>query len=35
MGYDKDSVEKFGLDENFIQKQESIRKSYKDRKSVV
>jgi len=28
MGYDKDSVEKFGLDENFIQKQESIRKSY-------
>jgi predicted aconitase len=29
MGYDKDSVEKFGLDENFIQKQESIRKSYK------
>ena len=26
MGYDKDSVEKFGLDENFIQKQESIRK---------
>jgi len=29
MGYDKDSVEKFGLDENFIQKQESIRESYK------
>ena len=29
MGYDKDSVEKFGLDENFIQKQESIRASYK------
>ena len=29
LGYDKDSVEKFGLDENFIQKQESIRKSYK------
>jgi len=29
MGYDKDSVEKFGLDENFIQKQESIKKSYK------
>jgi len=29
MGYDKDSVEKFGLDENFIQKQESIRGSYK------
>ena len=28
MGYDKDSVEKFGLDENFVQKQESIRKSY-------
>jgi hypothetical protein len=29
MGYDKDNVEKFGLDENFIQKQESIRESYK------
>jgi len=29
MGYDKDNVEKFGLDENFIQKQESIRASYK------
>ena len=29
MGYDKDSVEKFDLDENFIQKQESIRESYK------
>jgi len=29
MGYDKDSVAKFGLDENFIQKQESIRESYK------
>ena len=29
MGYDRDSVEKFGLDENFIQKQESIKKSYK------
>ena len=29
MGYDRDSVEKFGLDENFIQKQESIRESYK------
>jgi len=24
MGYDKDSVEKFGLDENFIQKQDSF-----------
>ena len=29
MGYDKDNVEKFDLDENFIQKQESIRESYK------
>ena len=29
MGYDKDSVEKFSLAENFIQKQESIRESYK------
>ena len=29
MGYDKDSVEKFDIDENFIQKQESIRESYK------
>jgi len=29
MGYDKDSVEKFSLDENFIQKQEIIRDSYK------
>jgi len=29
MGYDKDNVEKFSLDKNFIQKQESIRASYK------
>lgn len=28
MGYDIDSVSKYGLDENFIKKQESIRKSY-------
>jgi len=28
MGYDIDSVSKYNLDENFIEKQESIRKSY-------
>ncbi len=28
MGYDIDSVSKYGLDDNFIKKQESIRKSY-------
>ena len=28
MGYDIDNVSKYGLDENFIEKQESIRKSY-------
>ncbi len=28
MGYDIDSVAKYGLDDNFIAKQESIRKSY-------
>lgn len=28
MGYDIDNVSKYNLDENFIQKQESIRKSY-------
>jgi len=28
MGYDIDSVSKFDLDENFIEKQQSIRKSY-------
>ncbi len=28
MGYDIDNVSKYGLDDNFIEKQESIRKSY-------
>ena len=28
MGYDPDSVEKYGLDENFIAKQQSIKNSY-------
>lgn len=30
MGYDRDSVAEYGLDDNFIEKQESIRQSYHD-----
>ena len=30
MGYDIDNVSKYGLDDNFIEKQESIRKSYEN-----